>query len=157
MASVYGLIAECAGARVLGPDTEITIEAYDECNSAIDVPAAIARIRAMGGGFIGLVGVQSNQYPRALDLVREFRLSGIPVVVGGFHVSGTLAMLPERPAELEEALALGITLFAGEAEDGRMADLIRDIAAGHPKPIYHHLRELSDLMPPPCRSCRARS
>ena len=36
-------------------------------------------------------------------------------------------MLPEPPPDLREALALGITLFAGEAE-GRMAEL-RDGAA----------------------------
>ena len=47
-----------------------------------------------------LAGVQSNQFPRAADLAREFRAAGIPVVVGGFHVSGCLAMLPDLPAEL---------------------------------------------------------
>jgi len=31
--------------------------------------------------------------PHALDLAREFRAAGLPVVIGGFHVSGTLSML----------------------------------------------------------------
>ena len=145
LASVYGLVAECAEARALGPDAEITIEAYDECNTVIDVAAAVARIRAAGGGMVGLVGVQSNQYPRALDLGRQFRAAGVPVVMGGFHVSGCLAMLPDMPAELAEAQALGITLFAGEAEGGRMAALLQDIAAGTPKPIYNYLADLPDL------------
>src|ERR1700752_1297054 len=48
LASVYGLLAECAEARVLGPGVEIAIEAYDECNTVIDVAAAVARIRAAG-------------------------------------------------------------------------------------------------------------
>ncbi len=45
------------------------------------------RIRAAGAGMVGLIGVQSNQYPRALDLGRQFRARGLDVVMGGFHVS----------------------------------------------------------------------
>lgn|GEM_PF-3756220 len=40
-------------------------------------------------------------------------------MIGGFHVSGCLAMLEEMPVELKEALNLGISLFAGELE-GRL-------------------------------------
>ncbi|HLZ66558.1 MAG TPA: radical SAM protein [Aliidongia sp.] len=145
LASVYGLIAECAEAQVLGPDVKITLEAYDECNTVIDVAAAAARIRAAGSGFVGLVGVQSNQYPRAMDLGRRFREAGIAVVMGGFHVSGCLSMLPETPPELLEAQRLGITLYAGEAEDGRMADLLCDLDRGAAKPIYNYLADLPDL------------
>ena len=145
LASVYGLIAECAEARVLGPDVAITLEAYDETNTVIDVAEAVARIRAAGGGFVGLVGVQSNQYPRAMDLGRQFREAGIAVVLGGFHVSGCLSMLPEVPPELLEAQRLGITLFAGEAEGGRMADLLRELDRGTAKPVYNYLADLPDL------------
>jgi hypothetical protein len=145
LASVYGLVAECAEARVLGPDVEITVEAYDECNTVIDVAAIAARIGAAGGGFVGLVGVQSNQYPRALDLGRQFRAAGLPVVMGGFHVSGCLAMLGEAPPEVAEALALGIILFAGEGEGARMAALIADVARGTLQPVYNYLSDLPDL------------
>ena len=144
LASVYGLIAECAAAKVLGPDVDIEIEAYDECNTIIDIKGTIRKIRAAGGGFVGLVGVQSNQFPRALDLGREFRAAGLPVVIGGFHVSGCLSMLPEPPPDLKEALDLGITLFAGEGE-GRMADLLRDADAGRLKPTYNYLGDLPDM------------
>ena len=37
LASVYGLLSECADEQVLGPDVDIEIEAYDECNTVIDV------------------------------------------------------------------------------------------------------------------------
>ena len=144
LASAYGLLAECAEAKVLGPDVDIAIEAYDECNTIVDVKRAIRKIRASGGGFVGLVGVQSNQYPRALDLARQFRAAGITVVIGGFHVSGCISMLPELPADLKEALALGIVLFAGEAE-GRMAGLVRDIDAGKLKPIYNYLSDMPEM------------
>jgi radical SAM superfamily enzyme YgiQ (UPF0313 family) len=145
LASVYGLIAECDQNRILGPDTDIDIEAYDECNTVIDVKGAIKRIRAAGQGFVGLIGVQSNQFPRALDLARRFRAAGITVVLGGFHVSGCLSMLPELPEGLKEAQRLGVIFFAGEGE-GRMAPLVADIAAGTPKPIYNYLADLPDMM-----------
>jgi len=144
LASLYGLLADCATARVLGPDVEISIEAYDETNTVIDVRGAIARIRDAGAGFIGLIGVQSNQFPRALDLGRQFRAAGLPVVIGGFHVSGCISMLPELPVDLKAALDLGITLYAGEAE-GRMEDLLNDIEAGTLKPIYNYLHDLPDM------------
>ena len=71
LASVYGLMAECAGCEVArADDVDIDIEAYDECNTVIDVKGAIRKIRAADAGFVGLVGVQSNQFPRALDLAR---------------------------------------------------------------------------------------
>ena len=37
LASVHGLLTECAAQKVLGPDVDIEIEAYDEGNSVIDV------------------------------------------------------------------------------------------------------------------------
>jgi radical SAM superfamily enzyme YgiQ (UPF0313 family) len=144
LASVYGLLAICAEEHALGPDVEIAIEAYDECNTVIDVRAAVGRMKAAGGGFIALVGVQSNQFPRALDLAREFRAASVPVVIGGFHVSGCISMLPELPADLKEAQALGVTLYAGEGE-GRMADLLRDIDAGRAKPVYNYLADMPGM------------
>ena len=144
LASVHGLLTDCAEAKTLGPDIEIAIEAYDESNTVIDVAGAIRRIRAAGAGFVGLVGVQSNQFPRALDLAREFRAAGLTVIVGGFHVSGCLSMLPAPTPELREAQALGVVLFAGEGE-GRMETLLRDIAADQAKPVYNYLGDLPDM------------
>jgi radical SAM superfamily enzyme YgiQ (UPF0313 family) len=144
LASVYGLLTICAEEQALGPDVDIEIEAYDECNTIIDVDATVRRIKAAGGGFVALVGVQTNQFPRALDLGRQFRAAGVPVAVGGFHVSGCISMLPELPPELKEAQALGITLFAGEGE-GRLAELLRDIDAGQAKPVYNYLHEMPSM------------
>jgi hypothetical protein len=144
LASMYGLVAECAADKLLGPDVDIDIEAYDECNMVIDVRSAIRRIREAGSGFIGLVGVQSNQFPRALDLARQFRAANLPVVIGGFHVSGCLAMLPERPPDLQAALDLGVILFAGEAE-GRIAALLCDIIADRALPIYNFIGDMPEM------------
>jgi hypothetical protein len=144
LASVYGLLTECAEERALGPDVDIEIEAFDECNTVVDVAATIRRIKDAGGGFVGLVGVQSNQFPRALDLARRFRAANVAVVIGGFHVSGCISMLPELPPDLKEALALGVTLYAGEGE-GRMADLLRDVDSGRPQPVYNYLSNMPDM------------
>jgi hypothetical protein len=144
LASVYGLLAECAEAKVLGPDVDIEIEAYDECNTIIDVKDTIRQIRAAGSGFVGLVGVQSNQFPRALDLGRQLRAGGLTVVMGGFHPSGCISMLPELPPDLKEAQDLGITLYAGEGE-GRMADLLRDFDGGKLKAVYNYLSDMPSM------------
>jgi hypothetical protein len=65
-------------------------------------------------------------------------------MIGGFHVSGCISMLPTLPADLQEALDLGIHLYAGEAE-GRMAEVLRDVAAGQAKPIYKYLSDLPEM------------
>jgi radical SAM superfamily enzyme YgiQ (UPF0313 family) len=53
-------------------------------------------------------------------------------------------MLPERPPELQEAVDLGVILFAGEAE-GRMPELLRQIDAGTAQPVYNYLNDLPGL------------
>jgi radical SAM superfamily enzyme YgiQ (UPF0313 family) len=144
LASVYGLLAQCAEERVLGADVDIEIDVYDECNTIVDIPGISNRITSAGGGFVALVGVQSNQFPRALDIGRQFRARGITVAVGGFHVSGCMAMLPELPPDLKEAQALGMILYAGEGE-GRLEGLLCDIDAGEAKPAYNYLNDMPDM------------
>ena len=56
--------------RALGPDVAIEINAYDECHTVIPVKRIIRRIKAADAGLVCLVGVQSNQFPRAVDLAR---------------------------------------------------------------------------------------
>lgn len=78
LAALYGIAADCAERQVLGSDVTIDVVAIDETNSHVDIPRLLAQLRAGGGfGLVGLVGVQSNQYPRALDIARRFREAGI--------------------------------------------------------------------------------
>ncbi len=91
-----------------------------------------------------LVGVQSNQFPRALDLARPLRARGIAVGIGGFHVSGTVAMLDGVDPDLARAEALGVSLFAGEAE-GRFDEVLRDAFAGRLKPHYNYMDDLPGI------------
>src|SRR6202012_4646880 len=68
LASVYGLVLDAAARKVPG-DTVLDVTPIDETNTRVDVPAIIRDFAANGNqGFVGLVGVQSNQYLRALDI-----------------------------------------------------------------------------------------
>lgn len=146
LAVLYGLARDLAERHVLGKDVEIAITAMDETNIRIPLDRIIRQISdAEAGGLVAFTGVQTNQFPRAMDMATVLRDSGIQVCIGGFHVSGCIAMLPELPKELRQALDAGISLFAGEAEEGRMERLISDAYRGHMKPIYNHLSELPDL------------
>jgi hypothetical protein len=126
LAVLNGLALDCHQRRVLGDDVVIDISAFDETNTRVK-PERIARQIARGGGrgLVALVGVQTNQFPRAMDIARRLRRAGVQVSIGGFHVSGCLAMLPDLPPELREAMDLGVSLFAGEAE-GRLEIVLRD-------------------------------
>jgi radical SAM superfamily enzyme YgiQ (UPF0313 family) len=151
LAAIYGLAVDAAERQVLGPDVAFDISTVDETNTRVNPKRIIAQLARHGGfGMVGLVGVQSNQFPRAMDIARPLRAAGLAVVIGGFHVSGCLAMLPELQPDLREALNLGISLFAGEAEE-RLEQVLRDAAAGALEPIYNHLNDLPGLesMPTP--------
>ncbi len=144
LAQLYGLARECAERQALGPDVELVLEAYDETNTVVPLKKIIRQIERDGAGLVALVGVQSNQFPRALDLARPLREAGIQVAVGGFHVSGCLAMLPELPPDIREAQDLGVSLFAGEAE-GRLEQVLLDARDGALKPLYDHMNDLPGL------------
>jgi radical SAM superfamily enzyme YgiQ (UPF0313 family) len=145
LAALNGLALDCVERRVLGDDVEIRITIWEETNTRIQPERIIRQIRESGGhGLVGLVGVQTNQYPRAVDIARPLRAAGIQVSIGGFHVSGCLAMLPEVPPELKEAMDLGISLFAGEAE-GRLDDILRAAYRNELKPLYNFMKDLPGL------------
>jgi radical SAM family protein len=145
LAAVYGIAADCAERQVLGADVAIDIEAIDEINTRIDILALLSRFRANGNfGLVGLVGVQSNQYVRALDIAAPFRNAGVAVVMGGFHVSGCLSMLDGRAVELDACREMGIAMVAGEAE-GRLDIVLRDAAAGKLAPVYDFMKDLTGM------------
>src|SRR5262245_10324772 len=145
LSSMYGLVQAARERHILGQNVEIAVRARDETTSVIPIRRIIRRFRQnQCRGLVCLVGVQTNQFPRALDIARHLRAGGLQVAIGGFHVSGCLAMLPERPPELEEALALGITLFAGEAET-RLEDLLRAAYEQRLEPLYNFMADLPHM------------
>ena len=96
-----------------------------------------------------LVGVQSNQFPRAVDIAQPFLKAGIPVCVGGFHVSGCISMLKELPPDLVEAQEMGISFYLGEAEEDRLDNVFLDAWQGNLKPTYGSVTDLPDLQGAP--------
>ena len=130
--------ARCSGRTSKSASTPI-----DETNGACGPTGSSARSARQGGkALIGLVGVQSNQFPRAVDLAGRSSRPACRWCIGGFHVSGCISMLPEMPPEMREAQALGISFFAGEAEEGRLDQVLRDAWDGTLKPLYNYMDDL---------------
>ena len=151
LATMNSLTEEAERNQILGPEVEIVPHWIDEFVQRVPVKK-IARLAQDPGDrcVVCMVGVQTNQYPRAVDLCRQFKAHGIKSMIGGFHVSGSIAMLPTMPEEIQEAMDEGITIVTGEAEK-RWADLLVDAYNGTLKPYYNFLDDLPVLAgsPPP--------
>jgi hypothetical protein len=142
LAAVYSLAMDASERGVLGSGITIDVTAIDETNTRVRPAEIVKRIKSQGGfGMVGLIGVQSNEFPRAMDICRPLREAGIQVMIGGFHVSGCLAMLPEIPDDIKQAQALGISIFAGEAE-GRLDEVLEDAGRGALRPLYDYMKDL---------------
>jgi radical SAM superfamily enzyme YgiQ (UPF0313 family) len=149
LAAMYGLALDCANRKVLGNHVSIDIDVIDETNTRVDISGLLRRFEQDSGfGLLCLIGVQSNQYPRALDLAKPFRRAGVPVLLGGFHVSGCLSMLDGTAVDLEQARELGISLFAGEAE-GRLDEVLRHAATDCLQPLYNYMSDLPHIASTP--------
>src|SRR6202030_2114427 len=69
LACLNGLAQDAQRREVLGPGVEIRLHTYDETNRRVRPERIIRLLRREGGRvLIGFVGVQSNQFPRAVDL-----------------------------------------------------------------------------------------
>src|SRR5256885_4668611 len=114
LAALYGLAIDAAERQVLGPDVSIDVTPVDETNTRIRAKKIIAHLKRHAGfGLVCLVGVQSNQFPRAMDIARPLRAAGVPVVIGGVLVPRCPPMLTQRQPALQEAPHLGSSQFAG--------------------------------------------
>ena len=145
MACLYAIAQDSSAQQVLGEDVTIEVDAYDEMNVRVPIDKIAAKIQQPDhSGIVCLVGVQSNQFPRAMAIARHLRAKGVAVAIGGFHVSGCISMLKDLTPELKEAIDLGITLYAGEAEE-HFHEFLRDVHAGEAKPIYNFMHDLPNL------------
>ncbi len=130
-------------------DVEVDVHLMDETVQRLPVDKICRRARRFTGMTIAcLVGVQSNQYPRASDLARAFRSAGITVLIGGFHVSGYLSMIPKIPPDMQALMDEGITLVKGEVEE-TWSLLLEDAIRGRLKPLYDYLDDKPDLFTKP--------
>src|SRR4029077_14687099 len=72
LAAINGLALDCQDRRGLGDDVALVIKALDEPNTHIR-PSRIARELGKEPGLVALIGVLSNQFPRAMDIARPLR------------------------------------------------------------------------------------
>lgn len=154
LACLAGLTEDVVKQKRLGEHWNIKVHLYDETVDKIPV-AKICRSERWGLAktIVGLVGVQTNQFPRACDLARRFRQAGLAVLIGGFHVSGYLALLPDIPGDIRQLMDEGVTVVKGEVEE-TWGDLLADAVNGQLKPMYDYLNNKPDLYTKPIPAIR---
>ncbi len=149
LACLYGLTEDVRRRGVLGNDLKWKIQLLDETVHKIDVRKIVRASRHRDTKtVVCLVGVQTNQFPRAADLAVQFREAGLDVLLGGFHVSGTLAMFDEVTPEIRTLIDQGITIVKGEVDEA-WGSIIQDALGGKLKPIYDLINDKPDLWSAP--------
>jgi radical SAM superfamily enzyme YgiQ (UPF0313 family) len=143
--ALHGLTEDVKERHVFG-DLAIEVTTFDETAEKVPVKKIIRWSREPGTKLlVGLVGVQTNQFPRALDMARLFRAENIAVIMGGFHVSGTINMLGEQEPDIQELVRESICAVSGEVE-GRWEMILGDFLDGELKPIYSFAQDLQSLV-----------
>jgi radical SAM superfamily enzyme YgiQ (UPF0313 family) len=154
LACLAGLTQDVVQRNVLGDAWNVKVHLYDETVDKVPVKKICRSQRwGLAKTIVGLVGVQTNQFPRACDLAQEFRRAGLTVLIGGFHVSGYLALLPDIPADIQELMDEGVTIVKGEVEE-TWGDLLADAVNGRLKPMYDFLSNKPDLYTKPIPAIR---
>ena len=103
-------------ASLTPPDVELAF--YDERLEAIDLEHDTDLV---------VVTVETYTARRSYEIARHFRERGIPVVMGGYHVT----FIPE------EALRFADSVVIGDAE-GLWEQVVADARKKQLKPIYQH-------------------
>ncbi|HYY15947.1 MAG TPA: radical SAM protein [Gammaproteobacteria bacterium] len=139
LACLVGLTEAAQCAQVFGEGMEIRRYMYDEVVQKVPI-RKLARLQRLPRErvVVGLVGVQSNQFPRACDIAHAFQREGVQdILIGGFHVSGAIALAEPGtiPAEIQQIMDDGITPVKGEVED-HWADILKDIVDDQRKRLY---------------------
>jgi hypothetical protein len=144
LACLYGLTEDVRQRRLLG-EVDLRIHVVDEAVTKVPLNRIFRLNRRTGERvLVCLVGVQTNQFCRAADIALALRRQRVAVMIGGFHVSGMLAMFPALSPEIRQLVDAGVSVVAGEVEH-RWADLLRDAYSGKLKPVYRFLDDPPDL------------
>lgn len=154
LACLAGLTEDVLAQKRLGESLRVKVHLFDETVDHVPVKRIC---RSQRGDhtktIVCLVGVQTNQFPRAIDLAHEFRRAGLTVMIGGFHVSGYLALLPEIPPDIQQLMDDGVTIVKGEVEEA-WGDLLCDAVNGRLKPLYDFIDNKPDLYEKPIPAIR---
>ncbi len=72
LACLFGIAKDSIENQTLGEDVDVEVFAIDETNARIRPDRIARQIKDAGGlGLVGLVGAQSNQFPRPIDIARR--------------------------------------------------------------------------------------
>ena len=154
LACMAGLTEDAVAKKRLGESLQVKIHLLDESVDRVPVKHICRSQRDDNTKtIVCLVGVQTNQFPRAADLARMFRRAGLTVMIGGFHVSGYLALLPEIPPDIQQLMDEGVTIVKGEVEE-TWGELLWDAVNGRLKSLYDFLNNKPDLYDKPIPTIR---
>jgi tRNA A37 methylthiotransferase MiaB len=139
LACLVGLTDAVQHEQCLGDGVEIRRYMFDEAVQKVPI-RQLARLQRRPGErvIVGLVGVQSNQFPRACDIAHAFQREGVhDILIGGFHVSGSIALAESGtiPEEIQQVMDEGITVVKGEIE-GHWGEILKDLIDGRAKRLY---------------------
>jgi len=142
---LHGLTEDVRQRRIFG-DLPIEVVTFDETAEKVPLQKIIRWGRNSSTKLlVCLVGVQTNQFPRALDMAKTLRAAGIAVIMGGFHTSGTINMLGEQEPDIQELIRESICVVSGEVE-GRWEMILADFLQGQLKPLYSFAQDLQNLV-----------
>lgn len=142
---LHGLTEDIKTRRVFGT-LPIEVTTFDETAEKVPLSRIIRWSKAPGTKLlVCLVGVQTNQFPRALDMSRILKAEGITVIMGGFHTSGTINMLGDQEPDIQELYREGICMVSGEVE-GKWEGILADFLHGQLKPLYSFAQDLQNLV-----------
>jgi radical SAM superfamily enzyme YgiQ (UPF0313 family) len=149
LSCLAGLTEEVVAQKRLGDTLQVKVHVIDETVERVPVERISRSQRGRHTKtIVCLAGVQTNQFPRAADLARTFRRAGLTVLIGGFHVSGYLALLPGIPPDIQQLMDEGVTIVKGEVEE-TWGDLLCDAVTGRLKPFYDFIDQKPDLYEKP--------
>jgi radical SAM superfamily enzyme YgiQ (UPF0313 family) len=142
---LHGLTEDIKERRLFGK-LDIEVTTFDETAEKVPVKKIIRWSKEPGTKLlVCMVGVQTNQFPRAVDMSRLFRAENITVIMGGFHTSGTINMLSDQEPEIQELFHEGICVVSGEVE-GKWEGILADYLHGQLKPLYSFAQDLQNLV-----------
>ena len=132
--AVEELALGCQRDQVLGDGVAMEVRAIDERSTRLQMERLVRELEG-GRGMVFLTGVQTSEFPRAMDLALPLRAAGVPVCMSGRHVRESLKRMRAVSRELQEAMNVGIALLAGEPEE-QLAAVVRDAWERQLKPLY---------------------
>lgn len=142
---LHGLTEDIKAREVFGA-LPIEVTTFDETAEKVPLAKIVRWSKAPATKLlVCLVGVQTNQFPRAMDMAKTFRREGITVIMGGFHTSGTINMLSDQEPDIQELYREEICVVSGEVE-GKWEGILADYLHGRLKPLYSFAQDLQNLV-----------